>query len=157
MGFFSWPISSNLINNGRHFRTFVFRGRDQTERPRRDCHNALELQDCESKDSRNVSDIGNFVLQHAVIKSLQYSLDVILYMFLDGRSCATLENILVFVTGTSEVPPLGFRPSPSIQFWDDIRPRSNTHVAMCFSHHYIQTVKMKCCMKHSNNLWMMQF
>lgn len=44
----------------------------------------------------------------------------------DGRSCATLENILVFATGASEVPPLGFRPSPSIQFWDDIRPRSNT-------------------------------
>ena len=61
-----------------------------------------------------------------MIKSLQYSLDVILYMFLDGRSCATLENILVFATGASEVPPLGFRPSPSIQFWDDIRPRSNT-------------------------------
>ena len=36
------------------------------------------LQDCESKDSRNDSDIGNFVLYHAVIKSLQYSLDVIL-------------------------------------------------------------------------------
>lgn len=42
------------------------------------------------------------------------------------ESGMTLESILVFATGASEIPPLGFQPGPTIQFWNDVRPRSNT-------------------------------
>jgi hypothetical protein len=37
-----------------------------------------------------------------------------------------LKDILIFATCANEVPPLGFKPSPTIQFWNDVRPRSNT-------------------------------
>ena len=33
-----------------------------------------------------------------------------------GRRVATLGNILEFVTGTNEEPPLGFAKTPQIQF-----------------------------------------
>ena len=38
----------------------------------------------------------------------------------------TLPEILIFATGSNEIPPLGFRPKPQIYFWDEARPRSNT-------------------------------
>ena len=38
----------------------------------------------------------------------------------------TLSTILIFATGADKVPPLGFHPKPMIQFWHDVRPRSNT-------------------------------
>ena len=44
----------------------------------------------------------------------------------DGESVATLEDILIFATGANEPPPLGFHPNPTIQFWNDVRPKSNT-------------------------------
>ena len=34
--------------------------------------------------------------------------------------------MLIFATGADEIPPLGFTPAPQIQFWEDVRPRSNT-------------------------------
>ncbi|XP_044175097.1 G2/M phase-specific E3 ubiquitin-protein ligase-like isoform X2 [Acropora millepora] len=37
----------------------------------------------------------------------------------------TLEKILVFATGADSIPPMGFLPSPTVQFWDNIHPRSN--------------------------------
>ena len=37
-----------------------------------------------------------------------------------------LEDILIFATCASEVPPLGLEPNPSTKFWNDVRPRSNT-------------------------------
>lgn len=43
-----------------------------------------------------------------------------------GASDATLEQVLIFATGASEIPPVGFHPSPEVRFWDDVRPRSNT-------------------------------
>ncbi|TFK12518.1 speedy protein 1-A-like [Platysternon megacephalum] len=33
-----------------------------------------------------------------------------------GESAATLEDILVFATGTSSIPPIGFEPDPSVKF-----------------------------------------
>uniref|UniRef100_A0A8C0HI49 G2/M-phase specific E3 ubiquitin protein ligase n=1 Tax=Chelonoidis abingdonii TaxID=106734 RepID=A0A8C0HI49_CHEAB len=33
-----------------------------------------------------------------------------------GESAATLEDILVFATGSSSVPPIGFEPDPSVKF-----------------------------------------
>ncbi|XP_039393989.1 G2/M phase-specific E3 ubiquitin-protein ligase isoform X1 [Mauremys reevesii] len=33
-----------------------------------------------------------------------------------GESAATLEHILVFATGTSSIPPIGFEPDPSVKF-----------------------------------------
>nr|XP_014425628.1 G2/M phase-specific E3 ubiquitin-protein ligase isoform X2 [Pelodiscus sinensis] len=33
-----------------------------------------------------------------------------------GESAATLEDILVFATGTSSIPPIGFEPEPSVEF-----------------------------------------
>lgn len=37
----------------------------------------------------------------------------------------TLEKILVFATGADSIPPMGFLPSPTVEFWDNIHPRSN--------------------------------
>ena len=37
-----------------------------------------------------------------------------------------LEDILIFATCASEVPPLGLEPNPNIKLWNDVRPRSNT-------------------------------
>lgn len=34
----------------------------------------------------------------------------------------TLADVLVFVTGAPAVPPLGFLPRPSIQFWTSNKP-----------------------------------
>ena len=36
-----------------------------------------------------------------------------------------MEKILVFATGADSIPPMGFLPSPTIEFWDNIHPRSN--------------------------------
>uniref|UniRef100_A0A8C4VLN2 Uncharacterized protein n=1 Tax=Gopherus evgoodei TaxID=1825980 RepID=A0A8C4VLN2_9SAUR len=33
-----------------------------------------------------------------------------------GESAATLEDILVFATGSSSIPPIGFEPDPSVKF-----------------------------------------
>ncbi|XP_042713397.2 G2/M phase-specific E3 ubiquitin-protein ligase isoform X1 [Chrysemys picta bellii] len=33
-----------------------------------------------------------------------------------GESAATLEDILIFATGTSSIPPIGFEPDPSVKF-----------------------------------------
>ena len=37
-----------------------------------------------------------------------------------------LQSILIFAAGLNDVPPLGFCPKPTIQFWEDVPPRSNT-------------------------------
>ena len=37
-----------------------------------------------------------------------------------------LEDILIFAACASEVPPLGLEPNSSIEFWNDVRPQSNT-------------------------------
>jgi hypothetical protein len=41
-------------------------------------------------------------------------------------TCVSLASVLVFATGSSEIPPLGFFPKPKIHFWEDVWPRSNT-------------------------------
>lgn len=33
----------------------------------------------------------------------------------DGKSTTTVEDILIFATGCSSVPPAGFKPAPSIE------------------------------------------
>lgn len=33
---------------------------------------------------------------------------------------------MIFATGSEDIPPLAFTPVPSIRFWEDVRPRSNT-------------------------------
>ena len=38
----------------------------------------------------------------------------------------TQPALLIFATGANEIPPLGLRPKPSLSFWNDVRPRSNT-------------------------------
>ena len=44
----------------------------------------------------------------------------------DAATLVTLEGILVFATGADSVPPMGFFPKPRLEFWKDVRPRSNT-------------------------------
>lgn len=39
---------------------------------------------------------------------------------------AALGEVLSFVTGSDEIPPLGFNPQPMIKFWEDVRPKANT-------------------------------
>ena len=50
---------------------------------------------------------------------------IFLYYFLERKEGPTLEKILVFATGADSIPPMGFLPSPTIEFWDNIHPRSN--------------------------------
>ncbi|XP_046847353.1 G2/M phase-specific E3 ubiquitin-protein ligase-like [Xenia sp. Carnegie-2017] len=42
-----------------------------------------------------------------------------------GRCGATLGDVLIFATGSDDIPLLGFTPMPSLCFWEDVRPRSN--------------------------------
>ncbi|NXX91856.1 G2E3 ligase, partial [Centropus bengalensis] len=42
-----------------------------------------------------------------------------------GESLVTLEDILVFVTGSSSIPPVGFDPEPTIKFFDRSYPVGN--------------------------------
>lgn len=37
-----------------------------------------------------------------------------------------MQDILIFVTASDRIPPMGFDPIPSIHFWNDVRPKSNT-------------------------------
>ena len=37
-----------------------------------------------------------------------------------------MQDILIFATASARIPPMGFGPIPSIEFWDNVRPKSNT-------------------------------
>ena len=50
-----------------------------------------------------------------------------------------LKDVLIFATCASEIPPLGFEPSPTIKFWNDVRPQSN----MCGNVLFLPLHKMK--------------
>ena len=45
-----------------------------------------------------------------------------------GRRVTTLEDILVFITCTDEIPVLGFTKQPQIFFPEAILPRSATEI-----------------------------
>ncbi len=47
-------------------------------------------------------------------------------MFVDGDSAITLEDIMIFATGASEPPPLGFDSKPSLKFTIGNYPTANT-------------------------------
>lgn len=44
-----------------------------------------------------------------------FFLNLLLVNFSDGKSTTTLEDILLFATGCSSIPPAGFKPAPSIE------------------------------------------
>jgi hypothetical protein len=46
--------------------------------------------------------------------------------FVAGLTQVTLSDILIFATGSRRIPPMGFSPQPTICFWEDVRPKSNT-------------------------------
>lgn len=39
-----------------------------------------------------------------------------LYIFTEGSTVVTLEDVLIFATGTNRIPPLGLLPSPNLSF-----------------------------------------
>ncbi|XP_054828197.1 G2/M phase-specific E3 ubiquitin-protein ligase [Eublepharis macularius] len=46
----------------------------------------------------------------------------------DGESGITLEDILVFATGTSSIPAIGFEPEPTVKFMNVRYPVGNKHL-----------------------------
>ena len=47
-------------------------------------------------------------------------------MFLANEASASLEDVLVFITGASVPPPMGFETTPTIEFADGNLPKANT-------------------------------
>lgn len=45
---------------------------------------------------------------------------------LEGETDTTLSNILIFATGSSGVPPIGFSPEPSVEFIHDQQEKFST-------------------------------
>ena len=48
------------------------------------------------------------------------------YNFIAGLTEVTLCDILIFATGASKIPPMGFSPQPTLSFWEDVRAKANT-------------------------------
>jgi hypothetical protein len=46
--------------------------------------------------------------------------------FVVGLTQVSLRDILIFATGASKIPPMGFSPQPTLSFWEDVRPKANT-------------------------------
>lgn len=54
---------------------------------------------------------------HAVhMFDYEYVIISIQLLFLEGNTASTFEKILIFSTGSSGVPPVGFCPEPSLDF-----------------------------------------
>ena len=47
-------------------------------------------------------------------------------IFIGSEASATLQDILVFTTGSGQVPPLGYGVTPSIEFIQERLPTANT-------------------------------
>lgn len=39
-----------------------------------------------------------------------------IFIFTEGSTVVTLEDVLIFATGTNRIPPLGLLPSPNLSF-----------------------------------------
>ena len=50
---------------------------------------------------------------------------IYLFHFLEQKEGSTQVKILVFATGADSIPAMGFLPSPIVEFWDSIHPRSH--------------------------------
>ena len=56
----------------------------------------------------------------------EYLIFTQIYFDIDGNSKITLSDVLIFATGASRIPPMGFCPEPSLSFWEHARPKANT-------------------------------
>ena len=52
--------------------------------------------------------------------------------FVAGLTQVSLRDILIFATGASKIPPMGFSPQPTVSFWEDVRPKANTWGTVLF-------------------------
>lgn len=59
--------------------------------------------------------VGEECMMVAIYNMDFFSFFPFLVFFSDGKSTVTMEDILIFATGCSSIPPAGFKPTPSIE------------------------------------------
>ena len=67
-------------------------------------------------------------------------------VFLDGDSNANLNQVLIFATGASVPPPMGFDNTPSLEFVHGEFPKANTCAPVLYlplGHHEFDHFKEK--------------
>lgn len=58
---------------------------------------------------------------------MQLLIHFLTFFGLDGESAVTLEDILVFATGTCSIPAIGFEPEPTVKFMGIKYPVGDRH------------------------------
>ena len=67
-------------------------------------------------------------------------------LFSDGDSKASLQEVLIFATGASVPPPMGFDNKPSLEFVEGVFPKANTCAPVLYlplGHHEFNQFKEK--------------